>query len=199
MKITALETIQLAEFPNLLFLRLHTDEELIGRDPGRIEALRYALKHYVGTKGTGVECRANSAVDIALWDLLGKAVNRPIYALLGGAFQDSVRVYNTCAGYYYVRGATGQARENWGVGDSSGDQAKPPVAQPEAASDAPGPYEDLQAWLHGGAGDLAQSLLEQGITGMKMWPFDEYAYATNGTGGPAGAITAAELDRGLEP
>src|SRR6266540_4314206 len=193
MKITALETIQLAEFPNLLFVRLHTDEgliglgetffgphevaaylhhtaapKLLGRDPGRIEALRYALKHYVGTKGTGVECRANSAVDIALWDLLGKAVNRPVYALLGGAFQDSVRVYNTCAGYRYVRAAIGQARENWGVGDSSGDQAKPPVAQPEAASDAPGPYEDLQAWLHGGAGDLAQSLLEQGITGMKM-------------------------------
>jgi galactonate dehydratase len=241
MRITAIETIQLAEFPNLLFLRLHTDEgliglgetffgphevaaylhhtaapKLLGRDPGQIESLRYALKHYVGTKGTGVESRGNSAVDIALWDLLGKATNKPVYALLGGAFQDSVRVYNTCAGYRYVRAAVGQARENWGVRDASGPatpntskrsatrsartsqssrsaRTKPPVEQPEAVEVA-GPYEDLEAWLHGRAGALAQSLLEQDITGMKMWPFDEYAYATNGTN-----ITAAELDRGLEP
>ena len=208
MKISAVETLQLDEFPNILFLRLHTDDglvglgetffgahevaaylhesaapKLLGRDPGQIEALRVALKGYVGTKGTGVEARGASAVDIALWDLLGKATDKPVYALLGGAFQDSVRVYNTCAGYRYVRRASGQARENWGIPS-------------EGASEAnePGPYEDLEAWLNGRAGDLAQGLLEQGITGMKMWPFDEYAYATNGTN-----ITAAELNTALEP
>jgi L-alanine-DL-glutamate epimerase-like enolase superfamily enzyme len=156
--------------------------KLLGRDPGQVEALRIGLKGYVGTKGTGVECRGNSAVDIALWDLLGKGTGKPVYALLGGAFRDAVRVYNTCAGYRYVRAATGQARENWGV---------PAVDAEEAAG---GPYEDLEAWLHGRAGDLARSLLEQGITGMKMWPFDEYAYATNGTN-----VTAAELNAALEP
>jgi galactonate dehydratase len=210
MKLTALETLQLGEFPNILFLRLHTDEglvglgetffgapevatylhenaaaRLLGKDPGRIEALRYALKSYVGTKGTGVENRAHSAVDIALWDLLGKATNQPVYALLGGAFQESVRVYNTCAGYRYVRNAVGQARENWGIPSEGG------VAKPE-------PYEDLDAWLGGRAGALAEELLAMGITGMKMWPFDEYAYATNGTNITTN-ITAAELDKGLEP
>jgi L-alanine-DL-glutamate epimerase-like enolase superfamily enzyme len=69
-----------------------------------------------------------------------------------------------------------------------------PPAEATEASRAEGPYEDLEAWLHGRAGELAQSLLDQGITGMKMWPFDEYAYATNGTN-----ITAAELNKGLEP
>jgi L-alanine-DL-glutamate epimerase-like enolase superfamily enzyme len=217
MKITAVETLHLGEFPNILFLRLHTDTglvglgetffgaqevatylhetaapKLLGRDPGQIEALRVALKGYVGTKGTGVECRANSAIDIALWDLLGKATGQPVYALLGGAFKDAVRVYNTCAGYRYVRAAVGQARENWGVRDGSAATSDaPPV---EAAEASGGPYEDLEAWLHGDAGTLAKSLLEQGITGMKMWPFDEYAYATNGTN-----ITAAELDRALTP
>ena len=211
MKLTALETIQLAEFPNILFVRLHTDEgvvglgetffgaaevatylheaaapKLLGRDPGRIEGLRYALRSYVGTKGTGVENRAHSAVDIALWDLLGKATGKPVYALLGGAFRSSVRVYNTCAGYRYVRQATGQLRENWGL---------PSEGAAEAAE--AGPYEDLEAWLdgtNGGAAALARSLLEQGICGMKMWPFDEYAYATNGTN-----ITDAEMDRALRP
>ena len=213
MKITALETLQLGEFPNLVFVRLHTDEgfvglgetffgakevatylhetaapKLLGRDPGRIETLRVALKGYVGTNGTGVECRGNSAVDVALWDLLGKASGKPVYALLGGAFRRSVRVYNTCAGYRYVRTTTGQVRENWGVRDL---RDAPPGEAAEAAS---GPYEDLEAWLHGRAGDLAESLLGQGITGMKMWPFDEYAYATNGTN-----ITTAELNAALEP
>ena len=211
MKLTALETIQLAEFPNILFVRLHTDEgvvglretffgaaevatylheaaapKLLGRDPGRIERLRYALRSYVGTKGTGVENRAHSAVDIALWDLLGKATGKPVYALLGGAFRDSVRVYNTCAGYRYVRQATGQLRENWGL---------PSEGTAEAAE--AGPYEDLEAWLdgaNGGAAALARSLLEQGISGMKMWPFDEYAYTSNGT-----HISDAELDRALRP
>jgi galactonate dehydratase len=216
MKIQALETIQLGEFPNILFVRLHTDEglvglgetffgapevaaylhesaapKLLGQDPERIEALRVALKAYVGTKGTGVERRGDSALDIALWDLAGKSTGKPVYALLGGAFRDSVRVYNTCAGYRYVRTASGQARENWGV-PSENTQA--PTAEDTQEAKDPGPYEDLEAWLGGRAGELAQSLLEQGITGMKMWPFDEYAYATNGTN-----ITAAELDRGLEP
>ena len=73
----------------------------------------------------------------------------------------------------------GQLIDNWGV--PSDDQRG-------------GPYEDLDAWLHGDAGELAVSLLGQGISGMKMWPFDEYAYATGGTN-----ITAAELDHALEP
>ena len=223
MKLTALETIQLAEFPNILFVRLHTDAglvglgetffgaaeiatylhetaapKLLGQDPGRIETLRYALKSYVGTEGTGVENRAHSALDIALWDLLGKATGQPVYALLGGAFRDSVRVYNTCAGYRYVRTTTGQLRENWGLPSDRAEDTKTTATDTtnkEASIAAP--YEDLESWhsgANGGAAALARSLLDQGITGMKMWPFDEYAYATNGTN-----ITAAELDKALRP
>jgi galactonate dehydratase len=44
----------------------------------------------------GAEMRALSAVDIALWDLLGKATGQPIYKLLGGASRPSIRIYNTC-------------------------------------------------------------------------------------------------------
>lgn len=204
MRITALETIQLGEFPNLCFVRLHTDAglvglgetflgaaevatylhatvapRLLGRDPSAIDALRVALQNYLGTRSTGVEARGNSAVDIALWDLAGKATGRPVYQLLGGASRETVRAYNTCAGYRYVRAATGVSTANWGL---PADEA------------SGGPYEDLDAFLSGRAGELAQSLLAQGITGMKMWPFDEYAYAEGGM-----HISAADLDRGLEP
>jgi L-alanine-DL-glutamate epimerase-like enolase superfamily enzyme len=44
----------------------------------------------------GAEMRALSAVDIALWDLFGKATGQPIYKLLGGASRQSIRIYNTC-------------------------------------------------------------------------------------------------------
>jgi galactonate dehydratase len=204
MRITSVETIRIGEFPNILFVRLHTDAgllglgetffgaaeveaylhgtaagRLIGQDPSRIDALRLLLQNYVGTRSTGVEARGNSAVDIALWDLLGQATGRRVVDLLGGETRQSIRAYNTCAGYGYVRATRGQAWTNWGLpGDG----------------DAGGPYEDLDAFLHGRAGELAQSLLAQGVTGMKMWPFDEAAYRHGGL-----HITADELDRGLEP
>jgi L-alanine-DL-glutamate epimerase-like enolase superfamily enzyme len=204
MRITALETVQLGEFPNLCFVRLHTDgglvglgetffgahevaaylhetaaQRLLGKDPAAIDGLRIVLPQYVGTRSTGVEARGNSAVDIALWDLAGKAVGRPVVHLLGGATREAIRVYNTCAGYRYVRANKSQMLENWGL---------------PAGTRGEGPYEDLDAFLHGRAGELAQSLIGQGVTGMKMWPFDEYAYASGGMN-----ITAAELDAGLEP
>ena len=59
--------------------------------------------------------------------------------------------------------------------------------------DNEGPYEDLDAFLHR-ADELALSLRAQGITGMKIWPFDPYAEASGGHD-----ISAADLDRALEP
>src|SRR4249919_3161433 len=120
MKIMALETIRLGEFPNLCFVRVHTDEglvglgetffgaaevatylhetaapKLLGQDPAAIELLRVRLQNYVGTRSTGVESRGNSAVDIALWDLVGQATNRRVVDLLGGETRQSIRAYNT--------------------------------------------------------------------------------------------------------
>jgi L-alanine-DL-glutamate epimerase-like enolase superfamily enzyme len=118
-------------------------------------------------------------VDLALWDLLGQATGRRVVDLLGGQTRPSIRTYNTCAGYRYVRATRGQAWKNWGL---------------PAAGGTLGPYEDLDAFLHGRADELAQSLLAQGITGMKMWPFDEAAYRNGGL-----HISAEELDRALEP
>jgi galactonate dehydratase len=139
MKITAVETVRLGEFPNLVWIRLKTDEgltglgetfmgaaaveayihesaapKLIGRDPIQIEAINKSLINYLGWRGTGVETRGNSAIDIALWDLFGKAIGRPVCEALGGKSRDRIRVYNTCAGYKYIRDERSQAVANWG-------------------------------------------------------------------------------------
>jgi galactonate dehydratase len=200
MKLAKLETLRLAEFPNLVWLQLHTDEGLVGlgetnfaaesveaylheyvaprvlgRNPLEIERLARGLIGYLGFRGSGVETRAVSAFDIALWDLYGKFCNQPLYQVLGGASRDAIRTYNTCAGYRYIRDARQQTSANWGLDARLG------------------PYEDLDAFLHR-ADELAHSLLEQGITGMKIWPFDPYAEASDGL-----YISADHLSKALEP
>lgn len=70
---------------------------LLGRDPMEIEKLWSDMFLAVGYHGwAGAELRAISAVDIALWDLMGKALGQPVYQLLGGRFRERIRTYNTC-------------------------------------------------------------------------------------------------------
>ena len=201
MKITALETLRLEEFGNIVFVRLHTDEgvvglgetfmgpkaveaylhetvapKVLGRDPLQIEAINADLsRFYLGWSSAGAETRGNSAMDIALWDIFGKAHGKPICDMLGGRSRDKIRVYNTCAGYKYIRDSSAQSVANWHVGEQGG------------------PYEDLEGFLYR-ADEVALSLLEQGITGMKIWPFDIAAERTNGFD-----ISPQELNTALEP
>jgi galactonate dehydratase len=202
MRISRIETLRLDEFPNLLWVMVHTDSKLVGlgetffgaqaveaamhetvasqmlgADPLAIERhSRQLLQNYVGFKSTGAEMRAASAFDIALWDLFGQVTGQPVYQLLGGRCRDTIRAYNTCAGYRYVRAKPVQRTENWGLGHSPA-----------------GPYEDLDAFLTR-ADELAESLIAEGYTGMKIWPFDFAAEASNGTD-----IPTVDLRRALEP
>jgi len=200
MKITQLETVRLDEFPNIIWVRLHTDEgltglgetfmgaeaveaylhewaatRLLGKDPLAIEARNRDLMGYLGWRGSGVETRGNSAADIALWDLFGKAAGMPVHTALGGRSRDAIRIYNTCAGYQYIRSNQNQTSANWGL------------------KNAGGPYEDLQGFMHR-ADELALSLLSEGITAMKIWPFDPAAERSDGQ-----YISNADLDAALEP
>jgi galactonate dehydratase len=199
MKITALETIRIAERPNLLWLMVHTDAgfsglgetffgaatveahvheyiapRVIGRDPLEIDRLAADLAGYLGFRSSGAEMRGNSAFDIALWDLFGKAMNQPIAQLLGGFTRREIRTYNTCAGTEYVKKTSGQVTVNYGFG-------------------AGGDYDDLNGFLTR-ADDLAHSLLEEGITAMKIWPFDQAAEVTRGQ-----YISGLDLRKALEP
>jgi L-alanine-DL-glutamate epimerase-like enolase superfamily enzyme len=67
---------------------------VIGRDPFDVEALWQAMYRSTlawGRKGIGMA--AISAVDIALWDVMGKLVGKPVFKLLGGRTKDKVPVY----------------------------------------------------------------------------------------------------------
>jgi len=201
MKITAIETLRTEEFANVLWVRVHTDAgpiglgetfygagaveahihdtlaaRLLGRDPLRIEALnRDMLALPMAQSSTGVEHRAASAIDIALWDLFGKACGQPVHQMLGGLCRERQRIYNTCAGYRYVRAGNIAPVSNWNF------------------ADAEGPYEDLDAFMNR-ADALAENLLENGISAMKIWPFDPAALENQGL-----FITAAQMKTALEP
>ena len=65
---------------------------MIGEDPARIEQLWHKLFRsftYMGSRGAAVECV--SAIDIALWDIRGKSLGKPIYELLGGLCETKSR------------------------------------------------------------------------------------------------------------
>ncbi len=67
------------------------------RDPLSIDRLWADMFQAISYSGwAGAEMRAISAIDIALWDLAGKAAGAPVYQLLGGASRESIRTYNTC-------------------------------------------------------------------------------------------------------
>ena len=198
MKITTVESFVHPDFPNIIYVKIGTDagvygvgesyyfgrtvatfvEEfvaptLIGLDPANIESISRKLTTYIGALSSGVEMRAKSAVDIALWDIKGKVEGKPIYQLLGGSSK-ALPIYNTCAGRGYMR-KSDQDSSAWGI-SADNDQ-----------------YEDLQAFLTD-AGALAKTLQAEGIGGMKIWPFDIYAEKNDGAD-----ISDEDLKKGLIP
>ena len=200
MKITALRTYRVEEFANVLWIHVETDAgitglgetfygaeaveahihntlavRLLGKDPLDIEALHKEMVSLPNAQAsTGVEYRAASAVDIALWDIFGKVAGLPVHTMLGGQSWEKVRVYNTCAGTRYVRTNRIKPVDTWN-------------------RDADGPHEDLDAFMTR-AGALAEDLLASGITAMKIWPFDPPAIENKGM-----FITAEQMKAAVRP
>lgn len=71
---------------------------LIGRDPFRIDALFEEVRrgHVFDGGFAGALITALTGIELALWDLKGKALGVPIYELLGGKYRDKIRVYADC-------------------------------------------------------------------------------------------------------
>ena len=122
MKITEVETFLVK--PRWLFLKLHTDEGLvglgepilegralscaqavaelepylIGKDPRRVVHHWQAMYRHAFYRGGPILTSALSGVEQALWDLAGKAAGMPIYEMLGGPLRDRIRMYRGTRG-----------------------------------------------------------------------------------------------------
>ncbi len=181
MIISQIETIRVAQFPDLIFVQVHTDTGLtglgetwyaaatvesaihdhfgpllVGRDPFEIERhwqTMFRLSDHAGYGGA--ELRAISAIDVALWDIKGQSLNMPIFEIIGGGTRNRIKVYNTLGVY----GEIDEAHKVW----------SDPV-------------------------EVAKSLLDQGITGMKMSLTDFIARESDGQ-----LLFQDDLDWALRP
>lgn len=82
---------------------------VLGADPLDIEVLWHRMYHATRDFGRKGSVTAGiSAIDIALWDIAGKAYGVPVYRLLGGAFRNRVQAYAT--GFYRISGQGESAR-----------------------------------------------------------------------------------------
>jgi galactonate dehydratase len=117
LKVTKLETLLVK--PRWLFLKVHTDAGIVGlgepivegraqtvatavkeiepylkgKDPRRVAHHWQAIYRHAFYRGGPVLTSALSGIDMALWDIKGKALGVPVYELLGGPTRDKVRVY----------------------------------------------------------------------------------------------------------
>lgn len=89
---------------------------LVGKDPMHHEVHWTRLHRDTWARGGAIGSSVLSGLDIAMWDLKGKALNRPIYELLGGPFRDQLRVYAN--GWY----------TNPGTPEQNADEARAVVA-----------------------------------------------------------------------
>lgn len=136
---------------------------LVGKDPTGIERLWQSMFRYPRWRGGPVLNSAISAVEIALWDILGKAVGLPIYRLLGGACRDRIRLYVHAGGRTPEEAARNglAARERgytalkWAPFDplekamNARDQVRRAVARVEAQRKALGDDFDILLDAHG--------------------------------------------------
>jgi len=197
--ITSVTTVRPAGHPNLLWVLVDTDDGLrgvgetffmaetvaayvnevaspylLGQDARDIHLQWRALYRQWQRRGIGAEARGASAIDVALWDLMGRRTGLPLHELLGGAMREAIPAYNTCAGPGYLR-------TRFLPGD-------PLYGEIEAG----GRHEDLWATWHD-PGGLARSLRDEGFRAMKVFPFDPVADESGGQ-----LVTPAGLERGLE-
>ena len=77
---------------------------LLGADACAIEShWRFLYERCTAFGGYGAELRALSAIDLALWDILGQITQQPVWRLLGGPVRDRIPVYNSSGGPRYGR------------------------------------------------------------------------------------------------
>src|SRR3990172_9368465 len=155
---------------------------LIGQDPLRIDYLADLMHRGTMIYGRrGLAMFAISGVDIALWDLLGKSLNAPVHALLGGATRPTLPVYASLMRYDSPKDVAGACKGFVAQGFTMLKLHQTDVASVHAAREAVGPDVELMLdvncpWTPAEAIDMARALEPYRLFWFEepVWPPEDY-------------------------
>ena len=136
---------------------------IVGKDPFRIEEHWQDMYHlFHNVRGGALQMAAISGIEIALWDIKGKALNVPVYELLGGAMREKLWTYGRFDGVdpadavrtamlYIERGYTALKGDPFGHQGifTSPESERDAVAKVEAVREAVGDDVELLVEVHG--------------------------------------------------
>lgn len=111
---------------------------ILGHDAIEMTTLMDSIRNDSWGGSSGADMKIISAINMAQWDILGKAANMPVYKLLGGKFRPKQRLYNT-------------------------------------SNTLPGMTMEKDAEK------MTKFLMDKGIKGVKIWPYDNFAAKNQGS------------------
>jgi len=208
-KITKLEIIPVHTC-RTIFVKLHTDAGIIGIGEGTVEgripttmtAIQELEKYLIGKdprqpahhwqaiyrhafyRGGIILTSALSAVDIAMWDIKGKALGVPIYELLGGPSRDRIRVYGQAGtpetakevlaeGYQSMKISVTSSRGRLSRYVENPDFVEGVVENIKAIRETIGPKVDMGIELHGDHQPQTSMLLIKALEPFQPWFYEE--------------------------
>ena len=208
-KITKLEIIPVNTC-RTIFIKLHTDagiigigegtvegripttvaaigeleKYLIGKDPRQVTHHWQAMYRHAFYRGGIILTSALSAVDIAMWDIKGKALGVPIYELLGGPTRDRIRVYGQAQTPEGAKGVMAEGYQSMKVGVTSSrgrlsryvenpDFIQGVVENVKAIREVIGPKVDMGIELHGDHEPQTSMLLIKALEQFQPWFYEE--------------------------
>jgi len=208
-KITKLEIIPVHTC-RTIFVKLHTDAGIIGIGEGTVEgripttmtAIQELEKYLIGKdprqpahhwqaiyrhafyRGGIILTSALSAVDIAMWDIKGKALGVPVYELLGGPSRDRLRVYGQAGTPEGAKEVLAEGYQSMKIGVTSSrgrlsryvenpDFVQGVVENIKAIRDTIGPKVDMGIELHGDHQPQTSMLLIKALEPFQPWFYEE--------------------------
>ena len=160
------------------------EKYLIGKDPRRPAHHWQAMYRHAFYRGGIILTSALSAVDIAMWDIKGKALGIPVYELLGGPTRDRVRVYGQAGSPKGAKQVIDEGYKSMKVGvTSSRGRLSRYVENPDfingiveniaAIREVIGPTVDMGIELHGDHSPQTSMLIIKALEPFQPWFYEE--------------------------
>ncbi len=157
---------------------------LIGKDPRRVMHHWQAIYRHAFYRGGVVLTSALSAVDIAMWDIKGKALGVPVYELLGGLTRDRIRLYGqaetpekakeiVAEGYKSMKVGIFNSRGRLSRYSENPDFVAGVVENVKAIREVIGPKIDMGIELHGDHQPQTSMVLIKALEQFQPWFYEE--------------------------